>query len=142
MTTFTTQDPVSFLCVPSETLTGGRGPSQLGSLGQKWLLCMLFLQVESVLPSSPAPACSVSVGCNLNTDQMTESGLSNIFSMAYTSVLLGTHFSFFPPHQNIDAPQRWSRLCFYCQILICDVYYILILSAITYMVLTIHQTLY
>lgn len=44
--------PPSFLCVPSETLAGGREFSELGALGQEWLLCMLFLQLESVLLTS------------------------------------------------------------------------------------------
>lgn len=54
---------------------------------------MLLLHLENVMPSSPAVAHSVPVGWNINTDQMSESGLSKIFSMVYTFVLLGTHFS-------------------------------------------------
>lgn len=106
----------------------GRGPSRRASLGQKWLLACVIFAGRECSALFPATACSVSVGCNLNTDQMNESGLPSIFSMAYPSVLLRTLFFFFFPHWIIDAPQRWSRLCFYCQILICDVYYILILT--------------
>lgn len=82
---------MSFPCVPLEGLAGGRESGQPGSLDQKWLLCMLFLQLKSVLLSSPAVACSIPVGCNINIDQRNKSELSKIFSMLYTSILLGTH---------------------------------------------------
>lgn len=63
----------------------------------------------------PATACSVPVGCNINTDQMNESGLYKYFP--WDRLLSCSELIFFFPHGNIDAPQRQSRVWFYYQIL-------------------------
>lgn len=39
---------MSFPCVPSEAVVAGRESRQPGSLDQRWLLCVLFLQLERV----------------------------------------------------------------------------------------------
>lgn len=85
---------MSFACVPSEALAAEEDhlAGQLGSLHQKWLLYVTVSVGKSVLPSSPAIAYLIPVGCPVNIEQRNETGLSKIFSMLYTSILLGTHF--------------------------------------------------
>lgn len=84
---------MSFPGVPLEALSGGRESSQPGSLYQKWLLCMLFLPLKSVLLASPAIPCSIPVACNISIDQRNEPELSKIFSVVYTFILLVSHLS-------------------------------------------------